>query len=396
MKVGYPYMGTVIVYKKLLETMGHEVVETPRPTRQTIALGVKHSPEFACFPYKTIMGSYIELAKKGVEMIVTSGGRGPCRAGLYEQLHRRTLQSLGYDIDVVNFDLYKKNWAYALRSLRKTRGKASLFKALKAFILVYDMIHSLDRLERIVETRRAYEAVPGSFTAVWKRINETYDRHARTLRDVRRFEKEFSAELLALPVKEIPESEKIRIGIVGEIYVVMESAINLNIEEVLNGLGCEVRRDLYLSGWVNDNLFPFLNRGHEKQILKKSRRYMEIKIGGHENETIGHIIDYKEKEFDGIVHLMPFACLPELITQSILPKVSKDLDIPVLSLSLDEQTAIANQRTRIEAFVDLLHSKKREAVRQGRVETAAEGVSPLDATKEFRNLGEADLSGGHR
>lgn len=365
MKVGYPYMGTVIVYKKLLETLGHDVIETPRPTRQTIALGVKNSPEFACFPYKAIMGSYIELAKMGVEMIVTSGGRGPCRAGLYEQIHRKTLASLGYDIDVVNFDLYKKNWSYAMKNFAKARGNASLFRVFKAFVLVYDMIHALDRMEAIVETRRAYEKIPGSFTKLWNRINKTFDLEVRRLRDARRFEKVFTAELLALPVDEPPEDGRIRIGIVGEIYVVMESAINLNIEEVLNGLGCEVRRDLYLSHWVNDNLLPFLHRGHERQILAKSRKYMEIKIGGHENETIGHIIDYKEKGFDGIVHLMPFSCLPELITQSILPKISKDLDIPVLSLSLDEQTAIANQRTRIEAFVDLLRGRKKTAAAKG-------------------------------
>jgi predicted nucleotide-binding protein (sugar kinase/HSP70/actin superfamily) len=58
---------------------------------------------------------------------------------------------------------------------------------------------------------------------------------------------------------------------------------------------------------------------------------------------------------------MPFSCLPEHVTQSILPKISKDIDIPVLSLSLDEQTAIANQRTRIEAFVDLLRGRKKIA-----------------------------------
>jgi predicted nucleotide-binding protein (sugar kinase/HSP70/actin superfamily) len=294
MKVGYPIC-TVIVYKKLLEMLGHEVVETPRPTRQTIALGVKNSPEFACFPYKAIMGSYIELAQIGVEMIITSGGRGPCRAGLYEQIHRKTLASLGYDIDVVNFDLYKKNWSYAMKNFAEARGKAGIFRAVKAVKLVYYMIHALDRMEAIVETRRAYEKVPGSYTKLWNRINRTFDREVHRLRDVRKFEKVFTAELLALPIDEPPEETKIRIGIVGEIYVVMESAITLTSRKSERAW-VRGRRDLYLSDWVNDNLLPFLHRGHERQILAKSRKYMEIKIGGHENETVGHIIDYKEKD----------------------------------------------------------------------------------------------------
>ncbi|MDD2496943.1 MAG: hypothetical protein PHY90_02230 [Desulfitobacteriaceae bacterium] len=69
-------------------------------------------------------------------------------------------------------------------------------------------------------------------------------------------------------------------------------------------------------------------------------------------------MDYKEQGFDGIVHLMPFGCLPELISQSIMPKVSEDLDIPVLTLSLDEQTGRANSLTRLEAFVDLIRTRK--------------------------------------
>ena len=85
---------------------------------------------------------------------------------------------------------------------------------------------------------------------------------------------------------------------------------------------------------------------------------MEVRIGGHENETIGHIIDYKKRGFDGIIHIMPFACLPELISQSIIPKVSKDYDIPIYTISIDEQTAIANHITRIEAFIELIKGRK--------------------------------------
>ncbi|HLV10278.1 MAG TPA: 2-hydroxyacyl-CoA dehydratase, partial [Halanaerobiales bacterium] len=65
-----------------------------------------------------------------------------------------------------------------------------------------------------------------------------------------------------------------------------------------------------------------------------------------------------ERGFDGVIHLKPFGCLPELITQSILDKISLDLDIPILSLSIDEQTANANTITRVEAFLDMVRYKK--------------------------------------
>jgi len=51
MKYSFPYLGNVLVYKKLMEMLGYEVVVPPRPTQKTIDLGTKNSPEFACFPY---------------------------------------------------------------------------------------------------------------------------------------------------------------------------------------------------------------------------------------------------------------------------------------------------------------------------------------------------------
>ncbi len=85
MKVTFPYMGTTVVYKKLLEMLGHDVILPPKPTRKTIDIGVKYSPEFACFPLKVIMGSYFEAIQEGAEVIVTSGGNGPCREGFMRE-----------------------------------------------------------------------------------------------------------------------------------------------------------------------------------------------------------------------------------------------------------------------------------------------------------------------
>ena len=70
MRVTFPYMGTTIIYKKLLELLGHEVIEPPIPSQRTIDLGVKNSPEFACYPLKVILGSYIEAIELGATTIV--------------------------------------------------------------------------------------------------------------------------------------------------------------------------------------------------------------------------------------------------------------------------------------------------------------------------------------
>lgn len=59
---------------------------------------------------------------------------------------------------------------------------------------------------------------------------------------------------------------------------------------------------------------------------------------------------------------MPFGCLPELVSQSIVPKITADLGIPVLTLSIDEQTGTANNLTRIEAFLDLIKGKRAKKI----------------------------------
>ena len=50
--------------------------------------------------------------------------------------------------------------------------------------------------------------------------------------------------------------------------------------------------------------------------------------------------------------------MPEIVAQNILPKVSREEDIPILSLVLDEQTGKAGYITRIEAFIDLIKRKR--------------------------------------
>ena len=55
---------------------------------------------------------------------------------------------------------------------------------------------------------------------------------------------------------------------------------------------------------------------------------------------------------------MPFSCMPEIVSQNILTKVSREEDIPTMTLVLDEQTGKAGYQTRIEAFIDLVKRKK--------------------------------------
>ena len=74
----------------------------------------------------------------------------------------------------------------------------------------------------------------------------------------------------------------------------------------------------------------------------------------------------KRDGYDGMIQLLPFTCMPDTIAKSILPAVSQKEDMPVLTLIVDEQTGKAGVHTRLEAFLDLLVSRKRAAAAAAR------------------------------
>lgn len=358
MKVSFPHMGVTIVYKKLLELLGHEVIMPPKPSQHTINLGVKYSPEFACFPLKVIMGSYIEAMEKGAEVIITSGGHGPCRAGFYERVHSRILEEENYKAEFIVFDSMFRDYKSFFKNVIRVKENSSWYRVGKSLLFVYHMIKKLDVLEKEVQRIRAYEVNRGDATRTWNKIQDIFDK-AYTKSELDDAFTRGKKLLAQIKTVDVADNKKIRIGIVGEIYVVMEASINMNLEELLGSLGAETERSQYLTQWINHNALPkFINYGHEKEILNKGERYIPIEIGGHAKQTLGHIVDFSERGFDGVVHLMPFGCLPELVSQSIVPKITADLGIPVLTLSIDEQTGTANNLTRIEAFLDLIRGKQ--------------------------------------
>ncbi|MGM0421054.1 MAG: 2-hydroxyacyl-CoA dehydratase [Bacillota bacterium] len=359
MKVSYPHMDSPVLYYKLLTLLGHEVVVPPRPTQKTISLGVKYAPEFACFPLKMLLGTYLEAEELGADTIVTSGGHGPCRAGLYGQLHQKIIDSMGLDLDIIVFDAPTYNWRDFLKKVNKIKLDNSWFKLANIINITYRLAHSMDRIEKQVHSQRAYAVNPQEVTNLWDEIQDKY-MEIETRRDIKKTESWAKAELAKLDYKPVSSEDKYKIGVIGEIYVVMEGSTNNDIEEMLNRLGCEVERSHYISEYIDSHLVPWKKKEFQP-ILDKADEYLEIQIGGHAKMSVGHIVDYKERGFDGVIHLKPFGCLPELISQSMLDKISDDLNIPILSLSIDEQMAKANTLTRVEAFLDLVKQKKQQS-----------------------------------
>ncbi|PUU89588.1 MAG: hypothetical protein CI947_1656 [Halanaerobium sp.] len=355
MKLSFPYMGPTIVYKKLFELLGHDVVMPPKPNKEIIDLGVKHSPEFACFPFKVITGIYLKLMEKDVDTLVTSGGHGPCRAGYYGEVHKKILRDLGYDeVEVIVIDSPRDDYRYFYEIVKKLKGSSSWLQVARTIKIVYELTKALDEVEKQVEVLRAYNE-NGVINRIWLDAQEEFYQ-IKSARDIEKTRNKYLAKLNKFKDSIPAEEDRYRIGIIGEIYVVLEQSINNQIEEKVNYFGFEVERSQYLTDWIRENAFPFTGKELE-EIEKKGEEFIEIEIGGHARSNIGHAINFKERGFDGIIHLKPFGCLPELVSQSVIDDLSEKYEIPVLTISIDEQTADANVLTRVEAFLDMIKEK---------------------------------------
>lgn len=358
MKIAFPYMGQVLGYKKLLEALGHEVIMPNKPTQHTFDLGVLHSPEFICYPFKVMMGTYIEVCEAGAELIVSSGGSGPCRAGMYCEVHKRILKNLGYKTEVLIFDSLFKHPVVFFKKLLSLKNKTSIFKVVKAIKYTLKLLKMLDNIDERIKLLRPYEVNSGDFDNCRNKINDMFDA-TFTIKELKSTYDKAITMLEEIPVRKPPVDERVRIGIVGEIYVAMEAATNMEIEKRLNALGVEVYNAQNISGWIEHNIVPKkFNKSKSWKVFDAGSQYRRCACGGHDKENTGWIIDFAENGFDGVVHLMPFGCLPELVTRSIIPQMTADLDIPILTMSIDEQNGEANTQTRLEAFVDLCRSKK--------------------------------------
>ena len=160
-----------------------------------------------------------------------------------------------------------------------------------------------------------------------------------------------------------PERNVLHVDITGEIYVVNDEFSNQNIERELGRMGVQVRRSLTLTSFLKDAIIPKIFRKgetHLQRAFRLAKPYLMRDIGGDSLECVSDVVYADQKGADGIIHLSPFTCMPEIMSQNIFPAMREDTDLPILALIMDEQTGRAGYITRIEAFVDLMRRRKRK------------------------------------
>ncbi len=396
--VSFPRMGgdTHLVLEYMFNRLGVKSINPPPTTEKTLELGVKYAPETICLPLKINMGNYIESLEKGANILIHAGGCGPCRFGFYGSLAELILrEELGYDFqfkiieppgaqgmqvftDFFRFFNPGKIAPIFLPVTKKiTQSIASFSKRpwveLGALTL-HDRVlwkivkdsffkkQAFDLLDKEVLKTRCYETNPGDTTNAYKKARK-YINQAQTTSEIEEARKE------ALNLIENVEQDKsrnvLKVGLVGELYILLEPFINYDIENWLGLRGIYIEKGVYVSDFISPSKENAVAGTSYNTLIEKAKPYLSYMVGGEGLPTIGHTVLSAKHGFDGIVHLMPFTCMPETVAKQILPRVSNEENIPVLSLVIDEQTGKAGIETRLEAFIDLMKNRK-ELVKGGR------------------------------
>jgi len=180
----------------------------------------------------------------------------------------------------------------------------------------------------------------------------------RVLRRVYKLDKELWVD--------IPnESKLVKIGIVGEIYTILSPEVNRNMIHKIEKMGALVHNSLPLSYFIFKKFYDkgwMKRRGVDRKVWlaakERAELYFPRETGGHGKESLIHSIYYGMKNFDGVIHVLPFPCSPESTVAPILDDISKEYKIPIMRLIFDTHTAEAGLDTRLEAFVDILKRRK--------------------------------------
>lgn len=356
-RITFPHMGTShIAIRGMLESIGLEVVTPPPITRRTLSLGMQHSPEFACLPLKINLGNFIEAYEMGADTVVMSGGWGPCRFGYYAQVQREILNDLGYPMEMIVLEAPDSRITGILSQVKDLAEGTSWMRIIGAVKFGWEKVRALDEVEQLAQKSRPRVSNQNAVEKLYQDSLQAIDR-ARCKKELRNAVEEAKGSFACLG----PDQEKavVRVGIIGEIYTVLEPFVNLNIERHLGRLGAETTRSIYLSQWVNDHLFLGMMPGKgTKELIERAQPYLNYWVGGHGRETIGAAVYLSQLGYDGVIQLGPLTCMPEIVAQSILPLVSAREDIPAMTLYFDEHTGEAGLLTRIEAFLELIRRKK--------------------------------------
>ncbi|MHC1682666.1 MAG: 2-hydroxyacyl-CoA dehydratase [Clostridiaceae bacterium] len=347
--ITFPHIGNYYIAVEFLieHTLNMEILTPPPITKRTLQLGSKYSPDFICVPFKYNLGNYIEALEKGANYLVQAGGG--CRFGYYGEIQDQILRDLGYDFEFINIlNADNMNPFSIYSNFKKLNSKLSFSKFTYYFALTLKIVEIIDKIEDFIRENIGFEVIEGSFETLQKDFFKRL-KTVKRFSDLNKLYKKYNMLFMNLKINK--PKNPIKVGIVGELYVIMEPFSNYFIEKELAKKGIQVTRFITVT-------YLFQKHKIKKQLVESCNEYIKYEIGGDGTDSVAKTKQLAEAGYDGGIHVKPFGCTPEVNAMPILQNISNNYKIPVLYFSFDSQTSETGIKTRLEAFHDMLMMKK--------------------------------------
>ena len=362
----------------LLDTTGPEIAQT----------GLKYVHNDTCYPALLVIGQFINALQSGkydvhkVALMITQTGGG-CRASNYIFLLRKALKKAGFGfVPVISLSF----------GMEKNPGFSLSLPLIRKFVggLVYG-----DQLMLLSNQTRPYEVNKGETDAL---VNEWIDKTSQLLMQGKGYTLEELDDNLYLMTKafskiELNKVPKVKVGIVGEIYVKYSKMANNGLEEFLAEQDCEV----CVPGIMGFAAFKVDNRiedikmfGGSKikyqfckflfdYVTKVERIMIEaaVKYGfvppheyAHTKALVKGVIGYgskmgegwlltaemmelAENGYENIVCTQPFGCLPNHINgKGAIRKIKEVMpNANIVTIDYDPGAPKVNQENRIKLML---------------------------------------------
>ncbi len=374
---------------RIVRSYGYKVEMLENTGRPVIDAGQKYVHNDACYPAILVIGQLINAIQSGkydphkVALVITQTGGG-CRASNYIHLLRKALEKAGMSyVPVISLNLsgLEKNPGFQLTlgMLRKV-----------VFALVYG-----DLILNVSNQVRPYELTPGDTNAAAKQCMDFLlkDMEEGKGMSYKSMEANFDRILTTFKAVPVSEEKKVKVGVVGEIYVKYAPLGNNNLCDFLLSEGAEpvvpgvldfvifkinnreVDVNIYGGHWAKEKLCHWLQNyviKYQHAMIDALKRH-GFRAPGDFNELHSYIKGYLgdgNKMGEGwlltaemlelihtgvpnIVCTQPFGCLPNHIVGKGMIRRIKD-DYPwsnVVAIDYDPGATKINQENRIKLML---------------------------------------------
>ncbi len=326
-----------------------EIINVPLITSKTIELGNKHSPEFVCTPFKYTLGTMIEALDMGANVLIQFGGG--CRYGYYSELQEQILKDLGYKFELLNLiTAGKANVKQIYKTIKRINKKINIIKCLYYLFITVKMVKYMDKIDDYIRQNIGFEVEKNSFNKLLEKMLEqfkTVNNPIKLYILYKKYLKKFKKLKINKP------KNCLKVGVIGELYTLMEPFSNYYLEKELASFNIEIKR------FTNVNYLLFKHKATINKALKKSKKYMKYKMCADASSNVYWAKYLGTNKYDGIIHIKSSFCTPEIGVMPILDKVAKDYNIPIIYFSFDANTSEVGIKTRLEAFYDMIEMRRK-------------------------------------